>query len=61
VLKKLSDDIVQISSTSAFSDQLTNNVGAEPDTMPSDKFAQFLAAETDKWAKVIKATGITVK
>ena len=61
VLKKLSDDIVQISSTSAFSDQLTNNVGAEPDTMPSDKFAQFLATETDKWAKVIKATGITVK
>ena len=61
VLKKLSDDIVQVSSTSAFSDQLTNNVGAEPDTMPSDKFGQFLAAETDKWAKVIKATGITVK
>ena len=61
ILKKLSDDIVQISSTGTFSDQLTNNVGAEPDTMPADKFGQFLAAETDKWAKVIKATGITVK
>ena len=61
ILKKLSDDIVQISSTGTFSDQLTNNVGAEPDTMTSEKFGQFLAAETDKWAKVIKATGITVK
>jgi tripartite-type tricarboxylate transporter receptor subunit TctC len=61
VLRKLSDDIVQVSTTAAFADQLKNNVGAEPDTMPAEKFGQFLAAETEKWAKVIKMTGITVK
>jgi tripartite-type tricarboxylate transporter receptor subunit TctC len=61
ILRKLSDDIVQVSNGPAFADQLKNNVGAEPDTMPAEKFGQFLAAETEKWAKVIKATGITVK
>ena len=61
ILKKLSEDIVQVANASAFADQLKNNVGAEPDTMSAGKFAQFLNAETDKWAKVIKATGITVK
>ena len=61
VLRRLSDDIVQIANAGAFGDQLKNNVGAEPDTLPAEKFGQFIAAETDKWAKVIKATGITVK
>ena len=61
VLRKLSDEIVQIANAGAFGDQLKNNVGAEPDTLPAEKFGQFLAAEIDKWAKVIKATGITVK
>ncbi|MEO7727015.1 MAG: tripartite tricarboxylate transporter substrate binding protein [Burkholderiales bacterium] len=61
ILRKLSDDFVQVSTTAAFADQLKNNVGAEPDTMPAEKFGQFIAAETEKWAKVIKATGITVK
>jgi len=61
ILRKLSDDIVQISNTPAFADQLKNNVGAEPDTMPAEKFGQFLNAEIDKWARVIKVTGITVK
>jgi tripartite-type tricarboxylate transporter receptor subunit TctC len=61
ILKKLSDDIVQIANAGAFGEQLKNNIGAEPDTLPAEKFAQFLNAEIDKWAKVIKATGITVK
>jgi hypothetical protein len=26
--------------------------------MPSEKFAQFIDSETEKWSKVIKATGI---
>src|SRR3954465_2103557 len=42
VLRKLSDEIVQVSSVPAFADQLKNNVGAEPDTMPAEKFGQFL-------------------
>ncbi len=45
--KKLSDEIVAIAQYErVFGDQLKNNVGAEPDTMPSDKFAaSFLAAD----------------
>ena len=61
ILRRLSDEIVKVANTPAFADQLTNNVGAEPDTLPADKFGQFLATETEKWAKVIKLTGITVK
>ena len=61
ILKKLSDEIVAVSSTKDFGDQLMNNVGAEPDSMPAEKFQQFLNTEIDKWAKVIKAAGITVK
>ena len=61
VLRKLSDEIVAIGNTNAFGEQMKNNVGAEPDTMSAEKFAQFIAAETEKWGKVIKATKITVK
>jgi tripartite-type tricarboxylate transporter receptor subunit TctC len=61
ILRKLSDEIVQIAGTGTFGDQLKNNVGAEPDTMSAEKFGLFLDAEIGKWAKVIKATGITVK
>ena len=61
VLRKLSDEIVAIGNTNAFGEQMKNNVGAESDTMSAEKFAQFIAAETDKWGKVIKATKITVK
>ena len=61
ILRRLSDEIVKISNTPAFADQLKNNVGAEPDTMPAEKFGQFLAAETEKWAKVIKLTGATLE
>jgi tripartite-type tricarboxylate transporter receptor subunit TctC len=61
VLRRLSDEIMQIANANAFSDQLKGNIGAEPDTMSAEKFGQFINAEIDKWAKVIKATGITVK
>ncbi len=61
ILKKLSDDIVQIAGTPAFADQLKNNIGAEPDTMSAEKFAQFLNAEIDKWARVIRTIGIAAK
>src|SRR3954467_389506 len=43
VLRKLSDDPLDGSTPPSFADQLKNNVGAEPDTMPAEKFGQFLA------------------
>ena len=51
VLRKLSDEIVAIGNTNAFGEQMKNNVGAEPDTMSAEKFAQFIAAETEKWGQ----------
>jgi tripartite-type tricarboxylate transporter receptor subunit TctC len=36
-------------------------LGGEPMSMSPGEFAAFIAAETDKWAKVIKFAGITVE
>ena len=36
-------------------------LGGEPMPMSPGEFAAFIAAETDKWAKVIKFAGITVE
>lgn len=37
------------------------NLGAEPMIMTADEFGKFIAGETEKWAKVIKAANIKVK
>ena len=58
ILKRLSDEIVGLASTGSFGEQLKGSIGAEPDVMPSEKFVQFIESETEKWSKVIKATGI---
>lgn len=34
------------------------NLGAEPMIMTADEFGEFIAGETEKWAKVIKLAGI---
>jgi len=34
------------------------NLGAEPMPMTSADFGKFIAQETEKWAKVVKAGGI---
>ena len=36
-------------------------LGVEPMPLTSAEFAKFIADETDKWAKVIKSTGIKVQ
>ena len=35
-----------------------NELGVDPMPMTPDDFEKFIAAETDKWAKVIKTSGI---
>ena len=37
------------------------DLGVEPMPLTSAEFAKFIADETDKWAKVIKSTGIKVQ
>jgi tripartite-type tricarboxylate transporter receptor subunit TctC len=36
------------------------NLGAEPLTMTPTEFGKFVAAEIDKWAKVVKFAGVTL-
>jgi tripartite-type tricarboxylate transporter receptor subunit TctC len=35
-----------------------NELGVDPMPLAPDAFEKFIAAETDKWAKVIKTSGI---
>ena len=35
-----------------------DNLGIEPVSMTPDEFGKLIAAETEKWAKVIKVAGI---
>jgi tripartite-type tricarboxylate transporter receptor subunit TctC len=37
------------------------NVGAEPMPMTPGEFGQFIAAEIDKWAKVVRFAGVTME
>jgi tripartite-type tricarboxylate transporter receptor subunit TctC len=37
------------------------NLGAEPMPMTPDEFGQFVVAEIDKWAKVVRFAGITME
>ena len=34
------------------------DLGAEPMPMSSDDFGKLVQSETDKWAKVVKSTGL---
>jgi len=36
----------------------TSDLGAEPLSMTSAEFAQFIVEETEKWGKVVKFAGI---
>jgi len=56
IIKKLSDEI-----NAALADpkmkQRLGDLGGVPMPMTSDEFAGFVAAETDKWAKVVRFSG----
>ena len=60
IVDKLNHEINAGLADAKLKEQLVG-LGGEPMPMSPDAFAAFIAAETDKWAKVIKFAGITVE
>lgn len=58
IVARLGTEMLAIVGSAEFTEQLKNAVGAEPSGLPSGGFARFIADETEKWGKVIKAARI---
>ncbi|MCE9638933.1 MAG: tripartite tricarboxylate transporter substrate binding protein [Betaproteobacteria bacterium] len=58
VIARLGSEMTGLLNNQKFVDQLQLTIGAESSGMLSEKFAAFISSETDKWGKVIRATGI---
>ncbi len=60
IVMKLHDAVVKAVNTPAVHDKLVA-VGSDPYTMTPDEFGRFLHADIERWAKVVKASGIKVE
>lgn len=58
VVSKLSDEIVKALDSADLKERLTSQ-GIEPAESGTTEFTRYLASERAKWAKVVKAAGIT--
>lgn len=59
VIDRVQAEVAKIMASPDLKDRL-DKLGAEPFTMPSAQFDQFIAAETAKGARIVKAAGIKV-
>lgn len=59
IVKKLSDEIVAIQAE-AVSIKRIQDMGADPFVANAAAFTKFYQAEVDKWANVVKATGLKI-
>ena len=60
VLKILTDDVMKALGDADFARKLSD-VGAEPGSLSGSVFGAFLAAETEKWGKVVKDSGTVMQ
>jgi tripartite-type tricarboxylate transporter receptor subunit TctC len=60
IVERLSTEVVRIMRTAEARERL-NSQGAEPSPLPAEEFAPFVKREVEKWAKVVAATGMTVR
>ena len=58
VVAKLGDAIVGLLNAPDFLDQIRNGLGADPAPMTSQALGQFMAADTEKWTKIITKLGL---
>jgi tripartite-type tricarboxylate transporter receptor subunit TctC len=60
VVKILTDDVMKALGDPDFARKLSD-VGAEPGSLSGSAFSAFLAAETEKWGKVVKDSGTVMQ
>jgi tripartite-type tricarboxylate transporter receptor subunit TctC len=60
IVAKLHDAVVKTVATPAVREKLMS-VGADPRTMSPDEFTRFIRADIEKWAKLVKSSGIKVE
>jgi tripartite-type tricarboxylate transporter receptor subunit TctC len=58
VVAKLGDAIVGLLNAPDFMEQIRNGLGADPAPMTSQALGQFMAADTEKWTKIITKLGL---
>jgi len=58
VVAKLGDAIVGLLNVPEFVDQIKNSLGADPVGMTSQAMGQFMAADTEKWTRIITKLGL---
>jgi tripartite-type tricarboxylate transporter receptor subunit TctC len=59
IVGKLHDAVVRTVNTPAVHEKLVA-AGSDPLTMTPDEFGRFLRADIDRWAKVVKETGVKI-
>jgi tripartite-type tricarboxylate transporter receptor subunit TctC len=57
IVARLSKAVAQAMADSSVQQRMIE-LGAEPTYVPADAFARFFASETQRWARVVKETGI---
>jgi tripartite-type tricarboxylate transporter receptor subunit TctC len=60
IVAKLHDAVVKTVATPAVREKLMS-VGADPHTLTPDEFTRFIRADIEKWAKLVKSSGIKVE
>jgi tripartite-type tricarboxylate transporter receptor subunit TctC len=60
VVTILTDDVMKALGDPGFARKLPD-VGAEPGSLSGSAFGAFIAAETEKWSKVVKDSGTVMQ
>jgi tripartite-type tricarboxylate transporter receptor subunit TctC len=58
IVARLGEAIVGLLNVPEFVDQIRNGLGADPAGMTSQAMGQFMAADTEKWTRIITRLGI---